>query len=262
MCGIFGYLLKEPLDLTYTLDILKRLEVYTHPGRTSPIGGHGAGVAYLTPDGKVFLKKVGKTNGSPAADLIGSLEVKGVSPTVLLSHVRRASPQFNETVKYSECTQPYKAECLSGTTVVSIHNGFLRNYVELRDGLSALHRYESAKVEFIDSEVFPHVYEELVEAEGVEKSLERLFCCTEGSATVALLSLKEGEWALGLLHKNRTVGFNLWTNSGGEVLFCSRWEPVEELLGELLKNRGFKRRVFIDYQEPAGAYFCFKPLFL
>jgi len=262
VCGIFGYLLKEPLDLTYTLEILKKLEVYSYPGRPNPIGGHGAGVSYLTPEGKVFLRKVGKTNGLPAADLVSSLEVKGVSPTVLLSHVRRASPQFNETVKYSECTQPYKAECIGGTTVVSIHNGFLRNYVELRDGLSVLHRYESAKVELIDSEVFPHIYEELVEAEGAEKALERLFCATEGSATVALLSLKEGERALSLLHKNRTVGFNLWMNSDREVLFCSRWEPVEELLGDLLKRGGFKRKVFIDYGEIAGAYFCFNPQFL
>ena len=262
MCGIFGYVLKESLALSYTLEVLKKLEVYIYPGRSTPIGGHGAGVSYLTPDGKVLLRKVGKTNGSPVSDLIGSLNPRDPGAKVLLSHVRRASPQFNETVKYSECTQPYKAECLGGTTVVSIHNGFLRNYLELKNRLSSRHQYESAKVELIDSEVFPHVYEELVEAVGAEKAIEKLFCTTEGTATVALLSLKENEHALSLLHKNSTVGFSLWTNSEGEVIFCSRWEPVEELLGELLKKKAFKRKVFIDYREPAGAYFCFKPPFL
>jgi glucosamine 6-phosphate synthetase-like amidotransferase/phosphosugar isomerase protein len=262
MCGIFGYILKEPLDLTYTLEILKKLEVYIYPGRSTPIGGHGAGVAYLTAEGKIFLRKVGKTNGSPVSDLIGSLNLKDAGARVLLSHVRRASPQFNETIKYGECTQPYRAECLNGTMIISVHNGFLRNYIELKDGLSSRHQYESAKVELIDSEVFPHVYEELVEAEGAEKALERLFCATEGTATVALLSLKENERALSLLHKDRTVGFSLWTNSEGEVVFCSRWEPVEEFLGELLNKGGFKRKVFIDYREPAGAYFYLKPPFL
>jgi glucosamine 6-phosphate synthetase-like amidotransferase/phosphosugar isomerase protein len=261
MCGIFGYVLKEPLDLSYTLEILKKLEVYIYPGRSTPIGGHGAGVAYLTPEGEVFLRKVGKTDGSPVSDLMGSLNLEDSGAKVLLSHVRRASRQFNETVKYSECAQPYKAECL-GATVVSIHNGFLRNYIELKDGLSRSHQYESAKMDLIDSEVFPHVYEELAEAEGAEKALEKLFYAAEGTATVALLSLREKERALSLLHKNSTVGFNLWTNSEGEVIFCSRWEPVEELLGELLKGGGFKRKVFIDYREPAGAYFCLKPPFL
>lgn len=99
----------------------------------------------------------------------------------------------------------------------------------------------------------------LDQSEGADKALERLFCATEGNATVALLSLKEGERALSLLHNNRTVGFNLWVNSKGELLFCSRWEPVEELLGELLKKGSFKRKIFIDYGETAAAYFCLKP---
>lgn len=261
MCGIFGYILKEGLPLRYTLEVLKRLEVYTYPGRPYPIGGHGAGVAYLTPDGEVFLRKVGKRDESPVSDLLGSLRLEDEAPRVLLGHVRRASPQFSETVKHSECTQPYRAECLGDITVLSIHNGFLRNYRGLRDGLRADHRYESAGIELIDSEVFPHVFEELVEAEGSERAVERLFCLMEGNSTVALLSLKEGDRALGLLHKGRTVGLSLWTNREGEVLFSSRWEPVEEVLREVLE-RGFERRLFIDYREAGGALFHFKPPFL
>ncbi|MFB0543276.1 MAG: hypothetical protein ACETVR_00695 [Candidatus Bathyarchaeia archaeon] len=259
MCGIFGYVLKEGLPLTYTIEILKRLEVFIYPGRQGPIGGHGAGVSYLTPNGGVFLKKMGKTNGSPVSDLIGSLEFEGVAPKSLLSHVRRASRVFSETVKYSVCTQPYKAECLGDTIIISIHNGFLGNYKELRDGLSASHRYESAKIELIDSEAFPHVYEELVEAEGAEKAVEKLFCQMEGNSTVALISLKEDERALSVLHKGRTVGLSLWKNGEGEVLFSSRWEPVEGVLGELLEEGGFQRRVFLDYGETGATYLCFKP---
>lgn len=261
MCGIFGYILKEGLPLRYTLEVLKRLEVYTYPGRPYPIGGHGAGVAYLTPDGGAFLRKVGKRDDSPVSDLMGSLREEGEAPRVLLGHVRRASPQFRETVKHSECTQPYVAECLGDLTVLAIHNGFLRNYKELREGLRADHRYESAGIELIDSEVFPHVFEELVEAEGSEGAVERLFCAMEGNSTVALLSIKKEDRALGLLHKGRTAGLNLWTNREGEVLFCSRWEPVEVVLKGVLE-RGFERRLFIDYREAGGALFHFKSHFL
>lgn len=262
MCGIFGYVLKEGLPLTYTVGILKRLEVFIYPGRRGPIGGHGAGISYLTQEGEVFLKKVGKTDGSPVSDLIGSLELEGVNARVLLGHVRRASRVFSETVKHSVCTQPYRAECLGDTTVISIHNGFLGNYKELRDGLRPSHRYESAGVELIDSEVFPHVYEELVEAEGAEKAVERLFCQMEGNSTVALLSLKGDERALTVVHKGRTVGLSLWKNSEGEVLFSSRWEPVKEVLGEILEKKGFQRKVFLDYGETGATYFCFKSPFL
>ena len=261
MCGIFGYILKDGLPLVHTVEILKRLEVYTYPGRPNPIGGHGAGVSYLMPEGGVFLRKVGKMNSSPVSDLIGSMEIEGVGARVLLGHVRRASPQFAETVKHCECTQPYMVECLGDTVVVSVHNGFLRNYRELRDRLSPIHRYESERVELIDSEVFPHFYEELVGSEVVEKAVERIFCRMEGNSTVALLSLKGDERALGVLHKGRTVGLNLWTNGEGEVLFCSRWEPVEEVLGELLGRRGYQRKVFFDYREAGAACFCFKTSF-
>jgi glucosamine 6-phosphate synthetase-like amidotransferase/phosphosugar isomerase protein len=262
MCGIFGFVLKEGFDLTPAIDILRKLEVFTYPGRQSPVGGHGAGISYIEPNGKVFLKKVGKTNGSPVSDLMKLLDLRRVKPNVFLEHVRRASTQFNYTIQHRICAQPYSATCLEGIQVISTHNGFLSNYRELRDGLKADHRYESAAVELIDSEVFPHFYEELVRNEGAAKAIERLFCMTQGSATLALLSLKPDEKALSILQKGRTVGLTLWTNPEGEVLYCSRWEPVEEVLGDFLKEKSFQRRVFFEYAEPAAAYFTFKPPFL
>lgn len=262
MCGIFGFVLKEGLDLTPAIEILKRLEVFTYPGRQSPVGGHGAGISYLGSDGKVFLKKVGKTNSSPVSDLMMLLDLRGVRPKIFLEHVRRSSVQFNYTVQHRICTQPYSATCLDGVQVVSTHNGFLSNYKELREDLKKEHKYESAAVELIDSEVFPHTYEELLESDGAAKATEKLFYMTQGSATLALLSLKPDEKALSILHKGRTVGLSLWTNPDGEVVYCSRWEPVEQVLGEFLKEKRFQRKVFFEYNEPAAAYFTFKPSFL
>ena len=175
--------------------------------------------------------------------------------------MRRTSPQFLKTIKHRECAQPYKADCLERTTIVSVHNGFLKNYEEIKDNLRFKHKYESLEIELIDSEVFPHSFEELVWENGVKKALENLFLKIKGSSTVALLSLNENDRALSILHKGRTVGLNLWKNNEEEIIFSSRWEPVIEVLGELLDNKGFRTRIFIDYGESASTYYYLKPSF-
>ena len=260
MCGIFGWALNSELGIRVALEILKRLEVFTYPGRASPVGGHGAGISYLKENRDLFLAKVGKTNGSPVSDLLKTMDYSAVQTKVLLEHVRRASPQFNETVKWSECTQPYRGKCIDGVDVVSVHNGFLSNYKALKDSLSASHHYESERIELIDSELFPHACEELVKTHGLQSAAEKLLCKAEGNATVGLLTRSGEDYGLDILHRGRTVGLNIWKNPDREVVFCSRWEPVEELMGEWLRERGFQRKVYIEYGEPAIVAMSFNPL--
>lgn len=262
MCGIFGWALNSELGISVALEILKRLEVFTYPGRASPVGGHGAGVSYIKENKDLFVSKVGKTNGSPVSDLLKTMDYTDVRTKVLLEHVRRASPQFTETVKWRECTQPYRGRCIEGVDVVSVHNGFLSNYRVLRDSLSAWHHYESEKIELIDSELFPHVHEESVKTYGPQNAAEKLLCKAEGNATVGLLTRSGEDYSLDILHKGRTVGLSLWKNVDREVVFCSRWEPVEELMGGWLKERGFQRKVYVEYGEPAIALMSFNPLII
>jgi glucosamine 6-phosphate synthetase-like amidotransferase/phosphosugar isomerase protein len=70
MCGIFGFILKEPVSLNKVFEVLKRLEVSRYPDEATPVGGFGAGVAVMLRDGDVISEKIGKTNAvSPVAEL-------------------------------------------------------------------------------------------------------------------------------------------------------------------------------------------------
>ena len=66
MCGIFGFILKNSLSMTKVFDVLKDLEVNQYPSEEQPLGGYGAGIAVMLPDGNVISEKVGKNSDSPA----------------------------------------------------------------------------------------------------------------------------------------------------------------------------------------------------
>ncbi|PIU60152.1 hypothetical protein COS86_00405, partial [Candidatus Bathyarchaeota archaeon CG07_land_8_20_14_0_80_47_9] len=141
MCGIFGFALKKPIPLVRVLNVLEKLEVHQYPNEPKPAGGYGAGVAILNDDRSIVLEKVGKVDVSPARRLSEIVKIDEAS--VLMGHVRMPSPEFMETAKAKATAQPYVAECISGLTVVSVHNGKIENYEEIREKLANRHVLES-----------------------------------------------------------------------------------------------------------------------
>jgi len=248
MCGIFGYILKKPIGVAYALKVLQRLEKHQYPNEPKPVGGYGAGIAVLTSSGNVLLEKVGKVDGSPAEHLAKTCRLDAAS--VLIGHVRLPSPWFMKTAHFRETAQPYVARCFSSLTVVSAHNGNIANYKAIREQLGKEHVFESERVELIDSEVIPHLFEEILIKEGShENALETLFSVIEGPNTASLLQIEGGELILHFLHKGKTRGLTIWKSPKGEVIFCSRKEPLIEELGFILDEGNFTEQVSIAYGE-------------
>jgi glucosamine 6-phosphate synthetase-like amidotransferase/phosphosugar isomerase protein len=251
MCGIFGFCLKKPLGMARVFRVLEKLEVHQYPQEPLPLGGYGAGVALLLEDGNVLVEKVGKVEGSPARELAEMVKVDKAS--VLISHVRMPSPEFMKTAKHKETAQPYAVEREPNLTVVSVHNGKVENYKEIRKALGSAHVFESEKFELIDSEVIPHFFEDtLSEKEDVTKALYSFFCGLKGSGAIALLQLSEEDSFLHLFHKGKTRGLTVWANDMNEVVFCTRKEVLTEELGSLLSKGRFREKASIAYREEAG----------
>jgi len=251
MCGIFGYVLKRPMEVAYALKVLQKLERHKYPNEPKPVGGYGAGIAVLTSSGNVLLEKIGKVDGSPAEHLAKTCRLDAAS--VLIGHVRLPSPWFMETAHFKETAQPYVVRCFSGLTVVSAHNGNVTNYKFIRERLGGKHFFESERAELIDSEVIPHLFEELLlEKDSPEEALNTLFSAIEGSNAVSILQIGKEQVLLHLLHKGKTRGLTIWRNEKGEVIFCSRKEPIIEVLGNVLNKDDFTEQVSISYCEERG----------
>jgi len=249
MCGLFGFALRKPMSMVKVFRVLQKLEVHKYPVEPRPVGGFGAGVAILKKDGSVLLEKVSKEcMFSPAACLPKKVSVNEAS--VLIGHVRMPSPQFMETAKFKETAQPYLTHCLSSLKIISAHNGNVTNYKIIREKLSAKHVFESEKIELIDSEVIPHLFEELlIEKANPNEALESLFQTLEGSNTLSLLQIEPKRLLLHFVHKGKTRGLTIWKNYNGEVVFCSRKEPLIDEFGDFLEKGGFKEQVSIPYGE-------------
>ena len=162
MCGIFGYFCRNPVNMQKVLKLLQNLEKdqCKEQGEKTPVGGHGAGVSFFDESDKITVRKVGKKNASPASDLSAITEVAQAQSRIILAHVRRASNKFMRTVKYSQATQPYEVNCLGLSEIISAHNGYVKNYMSIKNGFKENHQFESKKVGFVDSEVIPHLFEE------------------------------------------------------------------------------------------------------
>lgn len=265
MCGIFGYAMKKPLSITKVFRVLQKLEVSQYPGEPLPAGGHGAGVAALLDDGGIFSEKVGKTADSPVVELAEVMRTKLAESSVLIGHVRRASPEFMGTVKFKETAQPYVEEFEPELTIASVHNGKVENYMELKKKLQG-HVFESEKVGLVDSEIIPHYFGEILnEVEDADEALYGLLCALQGSKTVgntvAMLHVDEENAFLHLVHKGKTRGLTVWANAKNEVVFCSRPEPVLEELKEMLVRGRFKEKVSINWREDAGLKLSFSATF-
>jgi glucosamine 6-phosphate synthetase-like amidotransferase/phosphosugar isomerase protein len=253
VCGIFGFVLKKPLSMTKVFAILEKLEVSQYPGEKLPVGGYGVGIAVLLDDGGVLSEKVGKTADSPAGQLAQIMKPRISQARVLIGHVRHPSLEFMDTVKFKEAAQPYVENFEPELTIVSAHNGRVENYVELRAKLKA-HVFESEKVRLIDSEVIPHYFGALLnETEDAGQAAHELLDSLKGKTvgSIALLQLDSENQILHLLHKGWSRGLTIWANEKGEVVFCTRPEPVLEELKETLARGNFKEKAVIKPREEA-----------
>lgn len=248
MCGIFGFTLTKPIPLVKAFEVLKKLEIHQHPGEPKPVGGYGAGIAILESDGNIVLKKIGKVDGFPAEYLSKIVDVAEAS--FLVGHVRMPSPWFMETAVFKETAQPYLACCYPDVKVVSAHNGNLANYMEIREKLSEVHDFESEKIGLIDSEVIPHLFEELLKEKAeVDEALDALFMALKGPNAVSLLQITKERVFLHFIHKGKTRGLTIWTNEENEVIFCSRKEPLVGKFSSTLAQGGFEEKISIAYHE-------------
>lgn len=251
MCGIFGLALQKSIHPTIIFRILQKLEVSRYPGEEKPVGGYGAGVAVLLKDGSILLEKVGKTTGSPVSHLAENMAPRLSDVSVLVGHVRYPSPEFMGTAHLKETAQPYAVQSAQALIIVSAHNGKVDNYKQLRERLKG-QVFESAKASLIDSEVIPHYFSKLLSETGnADEALYQLLCTLQGSNTISLLHIDKGNMFLHLIHKGKTRGLTVWANSKGEVVFCSRPEPVIEEFGRFLVRDGFKEKASIKWREDA-----------
>jgi glucosamine 6-phosphate synthetase-like amidotransferase/phosphosugar isomerase protein len=259
MCGIFGFALRKPMQLEKVFKLLEKLEAHQYPQEARPIGGYGAGIAILLDDGSVLSDKVGRVDDSPARELASIVNDKVNEASILVGHVRNPSPEFMETAKFRETAQPYVVEFEPNLTIVSVHNGKVENYKELRGKLREEHVLESERVQLIDSEVIPHYYEELFDEKGdLDEALYTLFCSLQGSSAVAMLQIGEEDMFLHFIHKGKTRGLTIWMNEKDEVVFCSRKEPLMEVLGDVLAKGNFVEKISIPYGTDMGLKLSFR----
>ena len=241
MCGIFAYMGHQTISLTQVIKVLRILETEQETGEPSPVGGHGAGIAFLNQKHEFALFKVGKTKGSPVHHLKRQLSNTATRSQVILGHVRRASPEFQDTIQHAECTQPYQPHCRQNLNLISAHNGFLQNYQQLKIKLNVTHRFESEPIRLIDSEVIPHLYEELLaQTKDTTKAVHTLHEQIEGNNTAIIITAHKQEAYLHAIHKGKTRGLTVWISPKGEVLLCSREQPVQRTLHELLTESNYQ----------------------
>ena len=72
-----------------------------------------------------------------------------------------------------------------------------------------------------------------------------------------MLQVDEENAFLHLIFKGKARGLKVWTNDKGEVIFCSRPEPVEEEFKALLAIGKFTEKVTINWKEDAGLKLSF-----
>lgn len=260
MCGIFGLATANPVALKTAFNVLAKLEVHQYPQEPNPVGGYGAGLAILQDDGSVIFEKVGKVADSSAKRLSEIVKVKEAS--VMVGHVRMPSPEFMETAKFRETAQPYVVQRDPKLTIISVHNGKVENYKQLRETVGTDHMFESEKVGLIDSEVIPHLFELLINTTpDTDEALYELFYRIENASklgnAIGILQISEEDTYLHLIHKGKTRGLTVWTNEQGEVIFCSRKEPLMQEFGNILAEGKFKEKISIKWREDAGLKLSF-----
>jgi len=253
MCGIFAYMGHQPVPIMQVIQVLRLLETEQEPNEPTPVGGHGAGIAYLNHKHEFTLVKVGKTQGSPVNNLKRQLPELTTQSTLILSHVRRASPEFTDTISHVECTQPYKPQCRHSLNILSAHNGYLEDYQQLKTQLKAKHHFESEPIKLIDSEIIPHHYEEqLTKTQDPTKATHTLYEQAQGRNTIILIHKDTSQAHLNVIQKQRTRGLTIWTNPDNQILLCSREKPVQNTFNTLLKENKYQQIIHLTRNDPAN----------
>lgn len=262
MCGIFAYTGKEPLLVEQVLKLMRLLEKDQEPGEKNPVGGDGAGIAYLNQRNEFTFTKVGRTNDSPVETLSNKVEQKARSSTLIIAHVRLAYPTFKDTIKHPECTQPYRPTCTKNLTVFTAHNGYLANYQQLKNSLTEKHHFESEKTQLIDSEVIAHVFEEaLTKQNDPTKATHILYEQTQGTDTygntIVTLTHNKNQTHLNAIQKGKTRGLVVWTNPQNEAIICTREKPTQKILGSVLTKNHYQKVINITRNDATNAEFHF-----
>ena len=132
-------------------------------------------------------------------------------------------------------------------TVVSVHNGKVENYREIRKTLGSAHVFESEKFELVDSEVIPHFFEEtLSEKEEVTEALYSFFCALQGSGAIAIAAAGRRRLVPSLASqgKNKRVDRVGKRHERGHLLYQKRglnrraWQPT---LQRQIQGESFNR---------------------
>jgi hypothetical protein len=87
-----------------------------------------------------------------------------------------------------------------------------------------------------------------------------LFSVLKGSSALALLQIDQENALMHLLYRGKARGLVVWANDKGEVVFCSRPEPVEDEFKALLAIGKFEQKIVIHYTEDAGLKLSFPAL--
>jgi glutamine phosphoribosylpyrophosphate amidotransferase len=232
---------------------MRLMQVDRQPGERSPVGGHGAGLAAWRGSADPRIVKVGG-EGDPVRILRSELERTAPwtltsGSTLVLGHVRRASPSLEDTIPYEEAAQPYIADCRGIGGIIGLHNGYVANYKSL---VSQEHRLESVGRGLVDSEVLPHLLEELL-AEGtalpeaVDAVGQKI---SGGGSTVCFVATWKAATWVALLHVGKTRGLSVWENDEGELVFISRPRCLGPGLSLIIEERGLEETFTIGRQEP------------
>ncbi|MBI3321598.1 MAG: glutamine--fructose-6-phosphate transaminase (isomerizing) [Candidatus Omnitrophica bacterium] len=172
MCGIVGYVGKAQ-GTEAILGALSRLEYR---------GYDSAGVAILNSKGVEVRKRAGKL-----ATLAETVRQRPITGHVGVGHTRWAThgePTETNAHPHVDCT---------GQLAV-VHNGIIENYAELKEQLLAQgHAFRSQT----DTEVIPHLIEELAKQHPVGEAFRLALKALQGSYAICLLSGQEPERIFG-----------------------------------------------------------------
>ncbi|MCJ7430288.1 hypothetical protein MUO83_03605 [Candidatus Bathyarchaeota archaeon] len=78
-------------------------------------------------------------------------------------------------------------------------------------------------------------------------ALNAFFEDLSGSNAIGLLQVEKEVVLLHLVHKGKTRGLTVWTNARGEVVFCSRKEPLMAEFKNILADGKFEEKVSVPW---------------
>jgi len=231
-CGIIGYAGVDLLKLEVFRQIMTELEVLQEKNEKSPLGGHGAGLFLVENRKELILRAGADKEKSPVKRIFEKLQEYSPDRTrFFLGHVRRASKEYEDKLS-EEFAHPFMA-MERDVEIVGIHNGFLSNHLELQKR----YRIEDA---LIDSDVLCKVLlKVMLRHRKIEHAIQEYFEVIEGNNTAAFYIKRGREMWLLLLHTGATRGLVVYENEKGNIVFCSREQPVKRYLGEYLQKNNY-----------------------